>query len=148
MHTSFSKMFSFVPNMTLTKNVARLENLPNNIFMTILQTPHSKFRHKDVKFSKYSKAKDLLTMKKNRYDFLDLLILQEHSKFSVESSATLHTPKFLETVNLLSYTKALVDYVSKQSITRRLYILYEESRIYLTYLVSSDHSKAVALCFT
>ena len=113
MHTSFSKMFSFVPNMTLTKNVARLENLPKYIFMTILQAPHSKFRQKDVKFSKYSKAKDLLTMTTDRYDFLDLLILQEHPKLSVESSATLHTPKFLETVNLFSYTKALVDYVAK-----------------------------------
>ena len=109
MHTSFSKMFSFVPNMTLTKNVARLENLPNNIFMTILQAPHSKFRQKYVKFSKYSKAKDLLTITTDRYDFLDLLSLQEHPKLSVESSATLHTPKFLETVNILSYIKALVD---------------------------------------
>ena len=111
-----------------------------NITATAL---HSKLSQANSIAASYVDAKNLLATTTDGYEFLQLLMNQQHPLLVVKNIATVDIPKYSTYKSLFRYAREIKQYVKNHKIKNRIYTEMEITQIFLSHLDDPQYASAV-----
>ena len=104
---------------------------------------HSKLSQSKSIAESYVDAKNLLATTTDGYEFLQLLMNQQHPLLVVKNIATVDIPKYSTYKSLFRYAREIKQYVKNHNIRNRIYTEMEITQIFLSHLDEPQYASTV-----